>query len=104
MKALAQPFPMAVIMRRLGGLILWLTWLGGHRCKHAVPDGFCNRELPEFRSGAGFRFSEISLDGGGKSALYRFGPVPQRGVRTLRTWGGMRWTRAGRLTNVRLRT
>jgi hypothetical protein len=26
-------------------------------------------------------------------------PVPQRGVRTLRTWGGMRWTRAAPLTN-----
>src|SRR5882724_2210208 len=41
-----------------------------------------------------FGFSEISLDGEVETEIYRFGPVPLRGVtRSSRTWGGMRWTR-----------
>src|SRR5260370_5743071 len=45
MKALAQPLPMAVVMRRLGGLILWFAGFRVHRYKHAVLAGFCNRQL-----------------------------------------------------------
>ena len=56
-KPLAQPFAMAVIMRRLGGLVagVWLV-LAGIGVKHAVPASFCNSEVREggrFRSKKG---------------------------------------------------
>ena len=44
-KSLAQPRPMAVIMRRLGGRAFRCVGLVVHRHKCAVPVSFCNREV-----------------------------------------------------------
>jgi hypothetical protein len=47
-KALAQPFPMAVVMRRLlarGLRIDWIAGVAAHRLQCAVVAKFCNREV-----------------------------------------------------------
>ncbi len=47
-----------------------------------------------------FGISEIVLDGGVDTGIFRFGPVPQRGgSRSSRTRGGMRWTRQRQARN-----
>ena len=60
-----------------------------------IPVSPCD-QFPNFRNFACQR-TQIS-------SLIRTVPSQQRGVRTSRTWGGMRWTRAVRVTNVLTRT
>src|SRR6478672_4555766 len=49
-------------------------------------------------------FQKFSLTAGANQFTDSHRLVPQRGVRTLRTWGGMRWTWSVRLTSVLQRT